>query len=121
MKITDYKTGDAVQVQVMNPRLEDRVEWREAEVLRTQMIYPSYGSKHKPYPIVIVRVNRTYCKAEPIYRFIGNIPVFVDNSLEFYDKLNDEGIIYENQIRPLPEKDFLNADEKQHPDYQENL
>jgi hypothetical protein len=33
--------------------------------------------------------------------WIENIPVFVDNTLEFYDKVNEEGVLYENQIQPI--------------------
>jgi hypothetical protein len=99
MEMKDYKAGDQVQVLMNNPRLDNKDEWRDGEVLDNRMIYPSHGSHHPPYPIVIVRVRRTYCKATPIYRMIGNIPVFVDNSLEFYEKENDEGFLYEKTIR----------------------
>jgi hypothetical protein len=100
MEIKDYKQGDIVEVLMSNPRNENLMEWREAEVLDKRVVHPDNGSRHRPYPILIVRVQRTYCRAEPVYNFVnGNIPVFVDNSLEFYDKLNDEGIIYPNQIR----------------------
>lgn len=100
MEINDYKGGDVVEVLINNPKLDNKNEWRTAEVLDKRMVYPENGSRHKPYPILIVRVTRTYCKATPTYRWIdGNIPVFVDNTLEFYDKENDEGVIYKNQIR----------------------
>jgi len=99
MEIKDYKQGDNVEILMNNPRNDNKVEWRDAEVLEKRTIYPSNGSKHPPYPILIVRTTRTYCKATPVYRFIENIPVFVDNALEFYDKENDEGIIYSIQIR----------------------
>jgi len=101
MEMKDYKKGDAVEVLVNNPRMDNKDEWREGEVLDNRMIYPSRGSHHPPYPIVIVRVIRTYCKATANYMFIdGSIPVFVDNTLEFYDKINEEGFVYSNQIRP---------------------
>lgn len=100
MEIKDYKGGDVVEVLVNNPQNDNKPEWRDAEVLDKRMIYPSGGSKHPPYPILIVRLKRTYCKATPVYRFInGNIPVFVDNNLEFYDKENDEGVLYSSDIR----------------------
>ena len=95
----EYKAGNVVEVLMNNPREGNKPEWREGEVLDNRMIYPSNGSHHPPYPIVIVRVRRTYCKATPVYNFIGNIPIFVDNTLEFYEKENDEGFIYENTIR----------------------
>lgn len=99
MEIKDYKSGDSVQVLMNNPQNDNKLEWRDAEVLDKRMIYPQPSALYQPYPILIVRVKRTYCKATPTYRFIGNIPVFVDNTLEFYDKENDEGVIYSNQIR----------------------
>ena len=98
-ELNEYKAGDEVEVIVNNPRNGDKNEWRPAEVLDKRMIYPKTGERQPPYPILIVRLKRTYCKATPVYRFIGNIPVFVDNNLEFYDKENDEGVIYNNQIR----------------------
>ena len=99
MELINYKTGDVVEILMTNPQT-NKEEWRDAEVLDKRMIYPKMNyERHKPYPIIIVRTKRTYCKATPIFRFIGNIPVFVDNDLKFYDKESDEGIIYENQIR----------------------
>ena len=100
MEINDYKSGDKVEILINKPQNDNKSEWRDAEVLDKRIIYPNYGERHEPYPILIVRVSRTYCKATPTYKWInGNIPVFVDNTLEFYDKENDEGVIYENQIR----------------------
>jgi hypothetical protein len=99
LPIAEYKAGDKVQVLMTNPQT-NREEWRSAEVLDKRIISPAHGSHHRPYPILIVRVQRTYCKAQPKYRWIdGNIPVFVDNTLEYYDKENDEGILYAEQIR----------------------
>jgi hypothetical protein len=98
MERNDYKAGDQVRVKMNNPRNENKEEWRDGEVLDVRMVYPKSPERHKPYPIVIVRVRRTYCKATPTYRFIGNIPIFVDNTLEFYERENDEGFIYDNTI-----------------------
>lgn len=99
MILNDYKAGDQVEALITNPQTNKDV-WVNAEVLDKRMVYPSNGSRHRPYPILIVRLKRTYCKATPQYRwFDGNIPVFLDNKLEFYEKENDEGIIYEKQIR----------------------
>ena len=100
MEIKDYKSGDKVEILINNPRNNNVNEWRDAEVLDKRTIYPTYGSHHPPYPILIVRVIRTYCNATPKYRWIdGNIPVYDGSDIEFYDKENDEGIIYSNQIR----------------------
>jgi len=98
-ELNEYKQGDVVEVLVNNPRNENLNEWREAEILDKRIIYPRTGEKHQPYPILIVHLTRTFCKATPVYRFIGNIPIFVDNNLEFYNRETDEGIINKNQIR----------------------
>lgn len=99
MEINEYKSGDNVEILMNNIQTNEN-EWRDAEVLDKRTIYPNAGERHKPYPMLIVRVIRTYCKATPKYKWInGNIPVFIDNDLEFYDKENDEGIIYKEQIR----------------------
>lgn len=99
MEMKNYKAGDQVEVLVNNPQNENKDEWREGEVIDVRTIYPNYGERFHPYPMVIVRIKRTYCKATPNYRFIGTIPVFVDNTLQFYDKESEEGFLYENQIR----------------------
>lgn len=100
MEIKDYKGGDVVEVLVNNPRNDNKEEWRDGEVLDKRMVYPNRGERHSAYPILIVRLKRTYCKATPTYRFVdNNIPIFVDNSLEFYEKENDEGVFYKNHIR----------------------
>ena len=103
MKLNEYKSGDAIEVRITNPRREDAIEWREGEVIGVQTIYPNNGEKHKPYPMVVVKLTRTYVKANPEYRYLkGNVKrmkVFVDNSIEFYEKESTEGIIHENQIR----------------------
>ena len=83
MKLDEYKVGDQVEALITNPQTNKKV-WVDAEVLDKRMVYPSNGSHHRPYPFLIVRLKRTYCNATPIYRWInGNVPVFVDNKLEF--------------------------------------
>lgn len=103
MEINDYKAGDKVEVIINNPRLENKNEWRDAEVIDKRTIYPSRGSNHRPYPMLIVRVIRTYCKATPNYKDIGTgisvIPFYTHSTLEFYDKINEEGVLYGDQIR----------------------
>lgn len=100
MEIKDYKAGDLVEVLINNPQNNNKQEWRNAEVLDKRMIYPNVGERHQPYPILIVRLTRTYCKATPTYRWIdGNIPVYVDSILEYYDRENDEGVLYSSDIR----------------------
>lgn len=104
MEMKDYKPGDKVKVLMNNPRNNNNAEWRDAEVIDNRMIYPGRGEHHRPYPIVIVRVIRTYCKATPEYKMIDNIPVYINSSLEFYDKINEEGFVYENQIKPIDDR-----------------
>jgi len=97
MKINEYKEGDKVEVLMNNPRNNNKDEWRDGEVISKRYIHPQHGPA---YPILIVKVIRTYCKATPVYRWLdGNIPVFVDNNLEFYEKGTEEGFLYENTIR----------------------
>lgn len=104
--IGEYKSGDKVEVLINNPRNNNQEEWRNGEVIDKRMIIPrdSYiglGRCENPYPILIVRLIRTYCKATPTYKWIdGNIPVYVDSVLEYYDKENDEGFLYAYTIRP---------------------
>ena len=100
MKINDYNAGDDVEVLMNNPRNHNKDEWRAGKIIDKRLIYPSGLGTSRPYPILIVRVRRTFCKATPTYRWIDtNIPIFVDNKLEFYDKENDEGFFYEDYIR----------------------
>ena len=97
MKINDYKVGDDVEVLIDNPRDENKYLWRSGKVISKRYIHQDHDA---PYPILIVHTTRTYCKAIPKYRWIDNIPIFVDNHIEFYDQANDEGFLYEYQIRP---------------------
>ena len=103
MELNRYKSGDKVQIKIQNPQQDYAEEWRDGKVIGVQTIYPNAGERHKPYPMVVVKFKRTYCKATPNYRWLdGNVKkvkVFVDNTLEFYDKESTEGIIYENQMR----------------------
>ena len=95
MKLNEYKSGDNVEALTFNPQLNKDV-WVDAEVLDKRMVHQKHG---KPYPILIVRLKRTYCKATPQYRWFDNIPFFVDNLLQFYEKETDEGFIQDEQIR----------------------
>jgi len=103
MELSEYKSGDEVKIKYLNPQNEYAVEWRDGKVIGIQTVYPSAGERHRPYPMVTVKFKRTYCKATPVYRWLeGNVKkvkVFVDNTLEFYDKESTEGIIYESEIK----------------------
>jgi hypothetical protein len=107
---TIYKAGMEIEVLMNNPRNNNQNEWRPARILDIRTIYPNHGERHNPYPMLIVRVTRTYCKAEPNYNWIGNVPIFVDNALEFYDMENDEGFVMEEQIRLKPKPMEVNKD-----------
>jgi len=104
MKLDEYKSGDQVEVQMVNPQTDD-IEWRAGKVIGIQMIHPAHGQRHKPYPMAVIKTIRTYCKATPKYRYlkgsVKRIKVFVDNTLRFYDKENTEGFIYDYQVRLL--------------------
>jgi len=104
MNLNEFKSGDAVEVRMLTPKTDFKeYEWRDGTVVGVQMIHPSNGSRHKPYPMVVVRTTRTYAKTTPKYRYLkGNvkrIKVFTDYKVELYDKENTEGFIYETQIK----------------------
>jgi hypothetical protein len=98
IEIKEYKVGDKVRVLMNNPRENNRDEWRDAEVVRIQTVYPSYGSHHAPYPMLIVKVIRTYCKATDNFKMLDGVKVYSGSTLEFFDKENEEGVIYSDQI-----------------------
>lgn len=99
MEMKEYKTGDRVEVLMNNPRNDNKDEWRTGVVTDIQMISPSRGEKHKPYPMVMVKTVRTYFKSVPRYENKFNTKVYVGDDGTFYDKENTEGFIYENQIK----------------------
>jgi hypothetical protein len=99
MKLSEYKVGEKVEVWISNPKLDTKI-WVDGEVLDKRIIEPNVGERHNPYTILIIRLKRTFCKAEPEYNFInGTIPVFIGNEFEFYEMENDEGFIYNNEVR----------------------
>ena len=104
MELDAYKSGDNVEVRILNPQTND-IEWRPGTVIGIQMVYPAEGQRHKPYPMAVVKTTRTYCHAKPKYRYLkGNVKrvkVFVDNILSFYDKENTEGFVYKHHVRLL--------------------
>lgn len=99
MKMTDYKIGDLVQVLISNPKNDNKPEWRDAEVVDVRIIEPDIVTSKKSYPMVVVKVVRTYCNATPRFLNMGGIDVFLENILNFYDRENTEGIIYETNIK----------------------
>jgi hypothetical protein len=103
MELNKYKSGDEVAVRMSNPKLDGKLEWRKGVVIGVQTIHPNTGERHKPYPMVTVKTIRTYCKATPKYKWLEGsakkVKVFVDNTLEFYDKKTTEGFIYESMIK----------------------
>lgn len=100
MRTEDYKIGDKVEVLINNPRNDNKDEWRDAEVIKINTIYPSGSGNYTPYPMLIVRVIRTYCRVVANnYRMVDSIPIYVDCTLEYYDKINEEGIVNSNEIK----------------------
>ena len=104
MKLDEYKSGDKVEVRILNPQTNE-YEWRAGDVIGIQTIHPNAGERHKPYPMAVIKTTRTYCKARPKYRYlkgtVKRVKVFVDNILTFYDKENIEGFIYDHHVRIL--------------------
>lgn len=105
MELNKYKSGDIVEVRVRNPQNNDAVEWRKGKVIGTQIVLARGMAWDKPYPMVVVKFERTFCKARPEYKYVEGtakrMKIFVDNSLEFYTKETTEGFIFENEIRLL--------------------
>jgi hypothetical protein len=97
----DYKPEDKVQVHINNPR-NNEYEWRDGIVERVATIYPNYGERHAPYPIVHVKTICTFFKSIPRYEFLGNtnIKIYVGDDGYFYDKEDSRGFIYEHEIKP---------------------
>jgi len=104
MKLDAYKSGDEVEVRMLNPETGEH-DWKAGEVIGIQTIHPNVGERHKPYPMVTIRTTRRYCKATPKYRYlkgsVKRVKVFVDNILTFYDKESTEGFIYDHHVRLL--------------------
>ena len=102
MKINEYQSGDIVEVKVNNPQLDNRLEWREGEVIGIQMIYPN-AIGGTPYPMATIKFKRTYCKTTPKYKWLEGtakkVKVFVDNILEFYTKQSTEGFYNKDEVR----------------------
>jgi hypothetical protein len=99
MKLNEYKIGDKVEVLINNPKLNTDT-WVDGEVLGRGFILPLKNERHKPYTILTIKLNRIYCKIEPIYNYINdNIPIFVDNKIEFYEMTNIEGFIDDKKVR----------------------
>lgn len=105
MDLNKYKSGDAVEVKIHNPQTNAE-EWREGKVIGTQTVFAVGMARHIPYPMVVVKFKRTYCKAKPEYRYlegtVKRIKIFVDNTLEFYTKETTEGFIFETDIKLKP-------------------
>jgi TusA-related sulfurtransferase len=65
MTLNEYKSGDQIEALITNPQTNKEV-WVDAEVLDKRMVYPNHGERFKPYPFLIVRLKRTYCKASSL-------------------------------------------------------
>lgn len=101
--LNDYKIGDEVKILTSNPELSlnsNQNFWHDGVVVDIRTIHPEFGSRHKPYPIIVVKFNRTYVKAESIYKDMQGIKVFVDYDLTYYKKESQEGFFYTGHIKP---------------------
>jgi hypothetical protein len=99
MKLNEYKVDDKVSARINNPELDNQAIWVDGEVTEIKTIYPSRGERFKPYPMVMVLLERTYCDATPIYEVNSGIKIFTHNKLRFYTKPNNEGFIYDNHLK----------------------
>lgn len=82
-KLDLYEVGDDVQVHM---GIGNSFEWRKGVVVSKQTVYPVGGFRHRPYTMLIVEAVRTY---------------FNSATQEFYDKLNQEGYVYANQVKDI--------------------
>lgn len=97
MLLKDYKIGNKVEVLMNNPRLNNKNEWRDAEVIDTYIIHPNHGPG---YVVLMVKVIRTYCKVvDTVYRWVDNVKVYDHDVLDFFDKENSELVLYSENIK----------------------
>ena len=101
MKLQEYNKGDRVKARINNPEMDNQAVWVDGEVVEIKTIYPSRGERFKPYPMVMVQLERTYCDATPIYRTDSNVRIFDHNKLRFYTRMNIEGFVYDNELKPV--------------------
>jgi hypothetical protein len=101
-KLADYKEGDVVEVFTANPKI-GRV-WHSGEVVGSSIVHPGTGERFKPYTMLFVSFQRTYCKAEDIMKFDPKIGFtrFMGQTLTYYEKLNTEGFVYDEEVRDVP-------------------
>lgn len=97
--LSNYVVGEEVEVKILNPKT-NKHEWRPAKVVEIKTIHPNRGERHKPYPMIMVEVHRTYVKGSPVYEYKYGVKIFVENELTYYTKINIEGFLYEKEIRP---------------------
>lgn len=105
-----YRKGEKVEVQMRDAKTGNNPVWRAGVVDHIDTVYPNTGERHKPYPMLFVKVMRTYCKATPVYIPDVNVKIWMRDDLEFYEKENVEGFVYAEEVRPL---DPTGADEYQ--------
>lgn len=98
MLLSDYKIGDKVQVLTTDAK-HLNPSWFDGEVINKQFVYPKHGERFNIYTMLIVRIVRTYCNTKPVYRWVGNIPVYVESTFEYFEKENDEGFVYDSEVR----------------------
>jgi len=79
--LSEYKIGENIEV---NMQIGNSKEWREGVVVDSKLIYPTGSTKHRPYTMLIVECIRTYFNTE---------------TQQYYDKLNQEGFVYADQVK----------------------
>lgn len=101
-KLSEYKEADIVEVYVTNPETNN-MDWHSGEVVGSSIVHPGTGERHKPYTMLFVSFQRTYCKAEDIMEFDPKIGFtrFRGQHLTFYQKLSTEGFVYDEEVRDV--------------------
>lgn len=86
--LSTYKKGDKVQVKVTNNRT-GLIEFRDAVVTETGIVYAKYGAKHPPYPFIQVDTIFTYWRKGE------------NGKDEFYDKENSTRYYYSTDVKKM--------------------
>lgn len=99
--LESYNVGDSIQYLIDNCQTS-LPEWRYAKVVDTQIVYPSGTSKFKPYTVLVVEVDRTYCHCTPQYSYLSNgVKVFEGNKELYYKRKNKEIVLNYKLVKPL--------------------
>jgi hypothetical protein len=84
----DFKVGDSVEVLTLNAKVGKDI-WHDAEVVEVRKFENYVRGKDCGYPVVFVKLMRTYCRA-----------IEGSNDLEFFTKEAINAFLYMSEIKP---------------------